>query len=354
MIQNTSSPANPSENTPADNVQETSVNPRSRSVLKSVLLWFCPAGTDQPNTNDPAHNRIDWVRAMPFIGMHLGCLLVFLVGWSWLAVSIAAFLYALRVFTLTGFYHRYFSHRSFKTWRIVQFIFAMIGCSSVQRGPLWWAAHHRHHHVHSDDPQDLHSPRQQGILWAHFGWFLTPRAFRTNLKIIPDFAKYPELRFLDRWDLAVPVALAVLLYGFGELVNLGMPDSNVTGFQLLVWGFFISTIAVYHVTYLVNSATHLIGSRRYETKDDSKNSMIVALLTFGEGWHNNHHHYPNSTRQGFYWWEIDITYYILSVMSMLGLVWDLKAVPKRVLEPKKKPALQPTPIVEAKPASVQV
>jgi stearoyl-CoA desaturase (Delta-9 desaturase) len=337
--------------------------PRSRSFLQSMLLSVTPPN-EQENVPAEQNNRIDWTRSVPYLAMHLACLGVFFVGWSWLAVSIAAFLYALRVFTLTGFYHRYFSHRSFKTWRIVQFVFAVIGCSSVQRGPLWWAAHHRHHHVHSDDPEDLHSPKQQGILWAHMGWFLTPKASKTNYKVIPDFAKYPELRFLDRFDLIVPIALAVLLFCFGAFIAWGMPASDVaefgwnpfverpvTGTQLLVWGFFVSTIAVYHVTYLVNSATHIIGTRRYETKDDSKNSMIVALLTFGEGWHNNHHYYPNSTRQGFYWWEIDLTFYILSFMSMLGLVWDLKAVPERIREPKKKPAMQPVPI-EATPASV--
>ena len=283
--------------------------------------------------------------------MHLGCLLVFFVGFSWLALFVAVFLYTLRVFTLTGWYHRYFSHRTFKTWRIVQFAFAIIGCSAVQRGPLWWAAHHRNHHVHSDDPDDLHSPRQYGFWWAHFGWFLTPKAFKTNFKVIPDFAQDPELRFLDRWDLVVPVALAALLYGFGELVWFCEPALEVTGMQILVWGFFISTIACYHVTYLVNSLAHVMGSRRYETKDDSRNNMLVALLTFGEGWHNNHHHYPNSTRQGFYWWEIDLTYYGLRFMQMLGLVWSLKGVPQRVLEPKPKAAPLPIP-AEAKPAEV--
>ena len=303
----------------------------------------------EPGAAGTSENHIDWIRAIPFIMMHLACFAVIWVGWSWLAVSIAVFLYALRVFALTGFYHRYFAHRSFKTWRIVQFAFAVIGCSAVQRGPLWWAAHHRHHHVHSDDPQDLHSPRQQGFWWAHFGWFLTPRAFPTNFKIIPDFAKFPELRFLDRYDLIVPVLLGVFLFGFGELVAWQAPESGVTGMQLLVWGFFVSTVAVYHVTYLVNSATHLIGFRRYETKDDSRNNWLIALLTFGEGWHNNHHYYPNSTRQGFFWWEIDISYMTLTFMSMLGLVWDMKAVPERILHPKKKP--QPAPI-QAMPATV--
>ncbi len=316
-------------------------------ILGSIFHWFVPPNDYKTPQADLTSMRIDWVRAVPFILVHFACLAVFFVGWSWLAIVIAVGLYAVRVFTLTGFYHRYFSHRTFKTFRIVQFIFAMIGCSAVQRGPLWWAAHHRHHHVHSDDPEDLHSPKQHGILFSHTGWFLTPRALLTNYKLIPDFAKYPELRFLDRWDLLVPVLLGVLLFGFGALVGWLVPESGVTGLQLLVWGLFISTVAVYHVTYLVNSATHLIGTRRYETKDDSRNSLIVALLTFGEGWHNNHHHYPNSTRQGFFWWEIDITYYGLQFLNMLGLVWDLKAVPQRILEPKKK--LEP---VAAQPATV--
>ena len=328
-----------------------SQEPSSRSFFQYVANWLS-SPTDQDNTPANTSERFDWLRAIPFLGLHLGCLLVFFVGWSWLAVSIAVFLYALRVFTLTGFYHRYFSHRSFKTWRIVQFIFAAIGCSAIQRGPLWWAAHHRHHHKHSDDPEDLHSPRQKGIFWSHMAWFLTPRAERTNLKMIPDFAKFPELRFLDRFDLVVPALLAALLYGFGELIAWGAPDSGITGLQLLAWGFFVSTIAVYHVTYLVNSATHLVGARRYETKDDSRNSLIIALLTFGEGWHNNHHYYPNSTRQGFFWWEIDITYYTLQLMSMLGLVWDLKGVPHRILHPAKAKADDAIP-VEAKTIPTQ-
>jgi stearoyl-CoA desaturase (delta-9 desaturase) len=303
------------------------------TLLGSVRGWFVtPARSVDPQ--GPESERIDWMRAIPYIGMHLGCFAVYWVGWSWLAIFIAVFLYALRVFTLTGWYHRYFAHRAFKAWRIVQFVFAVIGTSAVQRGPLWWAAHHRHHHVHSDDPEDIHSPRQKGVFFAHCAWFLTPRAEPTNLKLIPDFARFPELRLLDRYDLVVPVLLALSLYGLGEIIAWQAPDLGVTGMQLLVWGFFISTIAVYHVTYLVNSATHLYGSRRYKTKDDSRNSLIIALLTFGEGWHNNHHYYPNSVRQGFFWWEIDITYYVLVFMSMLGLVWDLRPVPKRILHPK--------------------
>jgi stearoyl-CoA desaturase (delta-9 desaturase) len=308
--------------------------------------WFLPK---QPANLDVAEadERLDWSRVVPYALIHLACLGVIWVGWSWPAVAVAGFLYALRVFTLTAFYHRYFAHRSFKTGRITQFIFGFIGCTSIQRGPLWWAAHHRHHHVHSDDPEDLHSPRQKGLLWAHFGWFLTPRADATNVKFIPDFAKYPELRLLDKFDLVPPILLGLALYGLGELLALG--GVATTGMQMLIWGLFISTVAVYHVTYLVNSATHLIGTRRYQTKDDSRNSMVIALLTFGEGWHNNHHYYPNSVRQGFFWWEIDITWYLLNLMRVFGLVWEMRPVPERILHPQPKAAPLPA---EVKPSYV--
>jgi len=286
-------------------------------------------------------HRIDWIGAIPYIAMHVMCLGVIFVGWSWTALGVAAFLYALRVFVLTGFYHRYFSHRSFKTSRPVQFFFGMIGCTAVQRGPMWWAAHHRHHHIHSDDPEDLHSPRQQGFWWSHFGWFLTPHARQTNLKIIPDFAKYPEMRLLNRFDFVPALMLAFGLVAAGELLAIYYPQLHTNGWQLLIWGFFVSTICVYHVTYLVNSATHVLGRRRYKTKDDSRNNLWIALLTFGEGWHNNHHHYPNSVRQGFYWWEIDITYYILKAMSWVGLVWDLRPVPAHMMHKNLERQVEP-------------
>jgi len=298
-----------------------------RSLFSRISSYF---GKPVKAPDGSQGETIDWARAIPFSLIHFACLAVIWVGWSWPAVAMAAFLYALRVFTLTAFYHRYFSHRTFKTGRITQFIFGWIGCTSIQRGPLWWAAHHRHHHTHSDDPEDLHSPRQKGLLMAHIGWFLTPKAEPTNWRLIPDFARYPEMRWLDRFDLVPPALLIALLYGLGELLSFQAPGLGCTGLQMVAW-FFVSTVAVYHVTYLVNSATHLIGSRRFQTKDDSRNSMVIALLTFGEGWHNNHHYYPNSVRQGFYWWEIDISYYILKFMATFGLVWELRPVPERVL-----------------------
>jgi len=316
----------------------------TRSCRRLVSLFYRPV--DERALDPALAHRFDWFHAIPFASIHVGALLVIFAGWSWTAVVFAFLTYAIRFFAITGFYHRYFSHRTFKTWRIVQFIFAAIGCSTAQRGPLWWAAHHRHHHVHSDDEEDLHSPMQHGILWSHCGWFLTPHAYQSNHKLIPDFAKYPELRFLDRFDVITPALLGFAMYGLGALIELALPESGVTGFQMLVWGFFISTVAVYHLTFLVNSATHLIGNRRYQTKDDSRNSFVVAMLTMGEGWHNNHHRYPNSTRQGFFWWEIDVTYYGLLFMSMLGLIWDIRPVPKRILREVKEPATLPAAPLE--------
>jgi stearoyl-CoA desaturase (delta-9 desaturase) len=310
-------------------------------LLRSSLNRFFYRPTDDSPANAGAGDRIDWLHAIPFLSIHAGCLLVFWAGWSWTAVAAAVLMYVVRFFAITAWYHRYFSHRTFRTWRIVQLFWAVVGCCCAQRGPLWWAAHHRHHHVHSDDEHDLHSPRQKGILWSHCGWFLAPAAFRTNLRLIPDFARYPELRFLDRFDLVIPIATGFIMYGLGALIGWALPESEMTGLQMLTWGFFISTVAVYHATFLVNSATHLIGTRRYQTKDDSRNSLVVALLTFGEGWHNNHHRYPNSTRQGFFWWEIDISYYGLLFLSLLGLVWDLRPVPRRVLREAQQPAAVP-------------
>lgn len=297
---------------------------------RSLRQWFDTA--EAPELLDEPHaERIDWLRAAPFVALHLACLGVFWVGVSPTALAVAALMYALRMFALTGFYHRYFSHRTFRTSRIVQFVFAVIGAACVQRGPLWWAAHHRNHHRHADTMQDPHSPRVHGFVWSHMGWFLTPRAFRTELDRVPDLAKYPELRWLDRYDIAVPVLLAVALYALGVLLHHVAPGLHTSGAQLLVWGFFVSTVVLFHATVTINSLAHRFGSRRFATRDDSRNNPWLALLTFGEGWHNNHHYFPGSARQGFRWWEIDLTWYGLKLMALLGLVHDLKPVPAWVL-----------------------
>ena len=296
-----------------------------KSVLTTLRCWF-DAGAASPA--DPANSRrVDWARVLPFVVMHAGCLAVLWVGVSAVAVGIAVALFALRMFAITAFYHRYFSHRAFRTSRVMQFLFAVLGASAVQRGPLWWAAHHRHHHVHADRPADTHSPRD-GLVWSHVGWFLVGENFRTRTKLVRDLARFPELRWLDRYDVAVPVLLAAALYALGlVLERAGVATS---GAQLLVWGFCISTVALYHATFTINSLAHRFGTRRYATRDDSRNNWWLALLTFGEGWHNNHHHYPGSARQGFFWWEIDLSYYLLRLLAAAGLVWDLRPVPARI------------------------
>ncbi|MHC4846825.1 MAG: acyl-CoA desaturase [Planctomycetota bacterium] len=281
--------------------------------MGSLLQWI-----DTQAGPDSESDRVDWVRIIPFLALHLGCLGVIWVGWSWTAVWVAVALYAIRMFAVTAFFHRYFSHRSFRANRFWQFVFAVLGGTAAQRGALWWAAHHRHHHRHSDEEADAHSPHHHGVMWSHFWWFLTPRNFKTDYARVPDLAKYPELRFLDRFDTLVPILLAISLFLVG-------------GAQFLVWGFFISTVVLFHCTCLINSAAHVFGRKRYPTKDSSRNSMLLALITFGEGWHNNHHYYPSSVRQGHSWWEIDLTWYGLILLERLGIVRGLKGVPARVV-----------------------
>jgi stearoyl-CoA desaturase (Delta-9 desaturase) len=301
---------------------------RMRLALASLARWV-DSGTARNAPIDG--DRIDWLRTAPFIGVHLACVAVFWVGISRLALEIAAALYLLRMFAITGFYHRYFAHRSFRTSRVVQFTFACIGASSVQRGPLWWAAHHRTHHINADTAADPHSPQVHGLLWSHMGWFLTSNGFRTDWKRIPDLARYAELRWLDRFDILVPVALAIGLFVAGTAIRHMAPHSGVTGGQLLVWGFFVSTVVLFHATVTINSLAHRFGTRRFETRDDSRNNLWLALLTLGEGWHNNHHFCPGSVRQGFRWWELDLTYYGLRLLESLGLVYALKPVPTHVM-----------------------
>ena len=296
---------------------------------RAFLAWF-DAGAGAPTAGHI--DGVDWARIIPFVGMHLTCLTVIWVGWSPFAVGTAVFLYFLRMFAITGFYHRYFSHRSFKTSRVAQFLFGVLGASAVQRGPLWWAAHHRHHHAYSDRPEDVHSPVQRGFLWSHMLWFLSRRHFTPDMTRVKDLQQFPELKLLDRFDILVPVALAVVLFFLGWALEIWAPGLGTGAWQLLVWGFFISTVVCYHATYTINSLSHVFGSRRYETHDDSRNNPWLALLTLGEGWHNNHHHYPSAARQGFYWWELDITYLGLRALAALGIIWDLKPVPLVVRE----------------------
>jgi len=294
---------------------------------RSLLAWLDSSADSQRAC---ANRSVEWLRILPFIGMHLMCLGVIWVGTSATALVVAGTLYVLRMVAITGFYHRYFSHRAFRTSRSVQLAFAVLGAMAVQRGPLWWAAHHRPHHRHADDASDSHSPVQHGFWWSHVGWFLNQANFATRLELVPDLARYPELRLLDRFDIAAPVVLAALLFFGGSALSSTFPELETSGAQLLIWGFFISTVVLYHATFTVNSLAHVFGRRRYATADGSRNNWLLALLTFGEGWHNNHHHFPGAVRQGFYWWEIDLTYYVLRMLAACGLIWDLKTVPLRI------------------------
>lgn len=276
--------------------------------------------------------RFDASRATPYIALHLGCLAVFWVGWSAFAVGAAIVLYLARMFAITAFYHRYFSHRAFRTSRFMQFLFAVWGNTSMQRGPLWWAATHRHHHKHSDHADDKHSPTQHGFLWSHIGWLTSPHNFPTDYRSIPDLARYPELVFLNRRDYVVPILFGASLWGLGSLLASVAPGLGTNGPQLFVWGGLISTTVLLHGTLCINSLAHVFGRRRFDTEDDSRNSLSLSLITLGEGWHNNHHRFPHSARQGFYWWEIDISYYLLKAFAWMGLIWDLKKVPDRIYQ----------------------
>ena len=300
--------------------------------FKTIVAWF------DSNANiavDHNPEKIEFLRILPFILLHLACFTVIFVGFSVTALIIAVVLYALRMFAITGFYHRYFAHKAFKTSRFVQFIFAFLAASSAQRGPLWWASHHRHHHANSDKPDDSHSPVQRGFFWSHISWFLTNKNFNSKNERVKDLLVYPELKFLDRFDVIAPLFLAVSLYALGAALEIYAPHLQTSGLQLLVWGFVISTVVLYHMTFTVNSLAHVWGKRRFNTSDQSRNNSLIALLTLGEGWHNNHHHFPSAARQGFYWWEIDLTYYGLKILSALGLIWDLRKVPAEVLSNKR-------------------
>jgi len=307
------------------------LNKTRSAFIRAIDSDYFPEGAEAV-MNKP--EKMELGRAIPFIILHVGCLGLIWVGWSPAAVMVAVALYFIRMFAVTGLYHRYFCHKAFRTSRAAQFIFALIGLTAVQRGPLWWSAVHRHHHAHSDEDHDSHSPVTKGFLWSHIGWLTSSRNFPTDYSRVKDLAKFPELVFLNRFDLIGPLVLALGLYFFGWGLEAWAPFLGTSGMQMLVWGFFVSTVFVFHATCSVNSFAHTLGKKRFDTGDESRNSLILALITLGEGWHNNHHHYQASARQGFYWWEIDISYYILKALSAMGIVWGLKEVPARVYSRK--------------------
>ena len=271
--------------------------------------WF-----DNKIVGADSGDEVDWPRVIPYILLHLTCLLVLVVGVSWVAIIVFAASYFVRMFAITAFYHRYFSHKSFKTSRIMQAIFGFLGATATQRGPLWWAAHHRHHHKHADTENDSHSPRD-GFLRSHTLWFLNKKNFATNEGRVKDLAKYKELKWLDRYDIVPPIIYAFLILMVGTYIEHAHPALGATKWQILIWGYFVSTVVLSHVTFLINSPAHRWGFRSFETNDDSRNNPLLALLTLGEGWHNNHHKYPGRYYQGEQWWEWDLNAWIIRLIK---------------------------------------
>ncbi len=266
--------------------------------------------------------------SIPYWGLHAGAIYGAIhVGVTWAAVLWALGMYAVRLFFVTAAYHRYFSHRTFKTSRWFQFVLALGAQATGQKGVLWWAGHHRRHHKHSDTELDVHSPYQGGFWWSHMGWMMGRDFEGTDEAVVKDFAKYPELRALERCWFVTPVVVGVVTWLVG-------------GTWALVWAFAVPQVLSWHGTFTINSLSHVWGSRRYASGDDSRNNPVLALITLGEGWHNNHHHYQSSARQGFFWWEVDITYYGLKLLESVGLVWDVRGVPEHIRAGTRKAAAE--------------
>jgi stearoyl-CoA desaturase (delta-9 desaturase) len=271
--------------------------------------------------------RIPYLRSLPMYACH-GVAFVgpFFVRFSWRCLVLAAALYVARMLVLSAGYHRYFAHRSYKTSRAFQLVLAFAGGTCTQRGALWWASIHRQHHQHADQPGDVHSPVRDGLFWSHLGWILSKRHEQTRHDLVRDFARFPELRWLDRHHFVPSWALLFVLLATG-------------GWWAVVWGSFVSSVVLWHCTFSINSLAHAFGTRRYRTDDDSRNNAWLALVTMGEGWHNNHHHYRASARLGFTRWEVDCTYYLLKALAALGLVWDLRTPPAAVRDAPAAEAL---------------
>jgi stearoyl-CoA desaturase (delta-9 desaturase) len=271
-------------------------------------------------------DAMNWPKSIPFLAVHAVALAApFLAPPTFRLVGLALAVYAVRMFAVTAGYHRYFSHRSYRTSRAFQLVLAVLGATAAQKGPLWWAGHHRDHHRYSDLPGDVHSPLLRGFWWSHVGWILSTGSDVVKLDRVKDLARFPELRVVDRLYLVPPIALAAGLLAAG-------------GWPALLWGFAVSTVLLWHGTFVINSLAHVIGRRRYATNDGSRNSFLLAVITFGEGWHNNHHHFQGSVNQGFFWWELDLTYYALRGLAALGLVWDLRRPPESARLAHRRPA----------------
>jgi stearoyl-CoA desaturase (Delta-9 desaturase) len=256
------------------------------------------------------------VNLSQFFALHLIPLCAYYTGVNTIDWIVCGAFYITGMFFITAGYHRYFSHRTFKLNRFWQFIFAFMAQTTAQKGALWWASHHRLHHKHSDTEKDIHSQKRKGFWYSHVGWVVGSEYNETDYNLIKDFAKYPELVWLNKYHLLIPWIVGVIMFIVG-------------GASMLFIGFFLSLVFLWHCTFTINSLSHMIGNQRYATGDESKNNWFLALITLGEGWHNNHHHYMHSARQGFFWYEYDISFYILKLMSWLGIVKDIRPVPNK-------------------------
>ncbi len=288
--------------------------------MEFLRKWF-----DKSRPARVGDRSVDWIGILPFIALHLACIAPVWVGWSATALIVALVSYLLRAFAITAFFHRGMAHKAFHTSRTVQFVFAFLATAATQRGPLWWVSHHRRHHAGADTDRDPHSPRH-GFWWSHLGWFLRRGAFATSEERVPDLNRLPELRWLNRFDPVAPLLYAAGLYGIGEALP---AELGTSGWQLVAWGYVIATVALMHATFMVNSLAHRHGRRPFATNDDSRNIWWLAIITFGEGWHNNHHRYAGSARLGLRWWQLDLGWLGLRLLQYLGLIRDLKPGPGR-------------------------
>jgi stearoyl-CoA desaturase (Delta-9 desaturase) len=327
---------------------------RVLAFLGRLGRWVVNDAPPRESMSEAERGAIDWIRFTPFALLHIAALGVFFTGVSAVAIGVALALYLARMFCITAFYHRYFSHRAFKVGRVTQFVMAVAGCTAGQRGPLWWASHHREHHLSSDTPNDPHSPKWKGFLHSHTVWFLTRGSFATQEPRVRDWLKFSELRWLERFEWVPFVALGAACYGLGALLAAGAPQLGTNGPQMLILGFVCSTVALYHATYSTNSIAHKFGRRRFNTNDDSRNNAWVALLTLGEGWHNNHHFYPVAAKHGFAWWEIDMTWMGIAAMRALGLACEAKTVPTHMLEDAGFGANSSAPDALSEPLTAQL
>ncbi len=255
---------------------------------------------------------------------HLSVVLVFVTGFSQTALVCFLLLFTIRMFAISAGYHRYFSHRSFETSRIFQFVLAFIATTAGQKGPLSWATSHINHHRYSDREGDPHSPVLGGWFHAHVGWLLGKGALPTDKTLVKSFMQYPEIVFLNRHHYIGTLSLVIGLALLGEFLSAHYPHLETSALQLVSWGFILSTLLVLHGTFLVNSVTHMYGNRRFDTHDNSRNVWWLLPLMLGENWHHNHHHKPGLATFSTVWWEIDFVYLGIRLLEKLGLVWGVR------------------------------